>query len=222
VSDALARAAGLPAGRRRWPVVATMLVGFAVAAMIALGVWQYMRAGEKEALIALYERNIAMSSEVKFPVFGPVPDDALFRYSGVFCMDVVGWRSEGGRAANGKTAYRHIAECRTGAEGPGALVQAGTSEEPNQKPRWNGGTIVRGWLVTEPDHRNLIQRLFGASPPLRPMLVLAEPVAGLGGSARPDPAELPNNHIAYMWQWFFFAGIAALIFWLALRQRREV
>ena len=42
---------------RGWPVIATILVVAAVATMIALGVWQLQRKGEKEALIALYQRN---------------------------------------------------------------------------------------------------------------------------------------------------------------------
>ena len=49
---------------RGWPVIPTILVLAAVATMIALGIWQLQRKGEKEALIALYERNGAMSATV--------------------------------------------------------------------------------------------------------------------------------------------------------------
>lgn len=203
---------------RRIPLIATIVVGLAIAAMIALGVWQYGRAGEKERLLALYERNVAMSSEVMFPVLGGVPDSAMFRRSGLFCMDVVDWRSEGGRAPGGGATTRYIAECRTGAEGPGASVQVGTSDEPNLEKLWNGGSIVRGWVSTAPDHRGLIDRLRGAPEP-RAMLVLSEPVTGLQPNASPDLESIPNNHIAYMWQWFFFAAVAAGIYGLALRQR---
>lgn len=199
------------------PVIATIVVALAVAAMIALGVWQYQRAGEKERLLALYERNVAMSREVMFPVLGAVPDSALFRRSGLVCLDVVDWRSEGGRAPGGGATTRYIAECRTGAEGPGASVQVGTSDEPNIDKLWNGG-IVRGWIATAPDHRGLIDRLRGAAAP-RAMLVLSEPVAGLKPNAAPDLSAIANNHIAYMWQWFFFAAVAAGIYAIALRQR---
>ncbi len=51
------------------------------------------------------------------------------------------------------------------------------------------------------------------------MLVLSEPVAGLKPNAAPDLSAIPNNHIAYMWQWFFFAAVAAGIYAIALRQR---
>jgi cytochrome oxidase assembly protein ShyY1 len=203
--------------RRPIPIVATVVVAIAVAAMIALGIWQYQRAGEKERLLALYQRNIAMSSDVMFPELGRVPDRAMFRHSGVVCLEVVGWRSEGGRAPGGGGTTRYIADCRTGAEGPGATVQVGTSDEPNLKQLWNGG-VVRGWISTAPDHRGLIDRMLGAPPP-RAMLVMTDPVAGLKPNAAPDLGAIPNNHIAYMWQWFFFAAIALAIYAIALRQR---
>ena len=54
-----------------------------------------------------------------------------------------------------------------------------------------------------------------------PRLVASEPpVAGLEPLARPDPSGIPNNHLAYAGQWFFFALTALVIYWLALRRRR--
>ena len=54
---------------------------------------------------------------------------------------------------------------------------------------------------------------------LRPMLVAETPAPGLEASAPPSPDEVPNNHLAYAVQWFLFAGIAALIYGIALRRR---
>ncbi|NCP11559.1 MAG: SURF1 family protein [Sphingomonadales bacterium] len=202
------------------PLVATIVVALAVAAMIGLGIWQYQRAGEKERLLALYERNIAMDAPVAYPnPLTGVASEVLFRRSSLVCLDVVGWRSTGGRAPGGGATTRYIAECRTGAEGPGASVQVGTSDEPNLKQLWQGGATVSGWISTLPDSRNLIDRIAGQPAP-GPMLVLTEPVAGLQANAGPDLASIPNNHIAYMWQWFFFAAVAAVIYGIALRQRR--
>ena len=39
---------------RKLPLIPTLVVGLAVAIMIALGVWQIRRAGEKDALLARY------------------------------------------------------------------------------------------------------------------------------------------------------------------------
>lgn len=204
--------------RRRIPIAATAIVAAAVAAMIALGIWQYDRAGEKHRLLALYARNLAMNSTAAFPGPGPVPDDAMFRRSSVLCLGAVGWRSEGGRAPGGGATTRYVSDCRTGAEGPGATVQAGTSEDPNLKWAWNGKGVVTGWISTAPDHRNMIDRLRGVPAP-RAMLVLDPPVGGLNANAAPELSAIPDNHIAYMWQWFFFAAIAAGIYAIALRQR---
>jgi surfeit locus 1 family protein len=45
------------------------------------------------------------------------------------------------------------------------------------------------------------------------------PLAGLAANARPDPADIPNNHWSYAVQWFLFAGTALVIYALALRKR---
>ena len=50
-------------------------------------------------------------------------------------------------------------------------------------------------------------------------VVADPPLAGLEASATPDPHDLPNNHLAYAGQWFFFAVTALVIYWLALRRR---
>ena len=52
------------------------------------------------------------------------------------------------------------------------------------------------------------------------MLIAGEPVPGLKPLAPPNVADVPNNHLAYAVQWFFFAGIAAIIYVLALRKRK--
>ena len=104
---------------RRWPIIPTIIVLCAVATMIALGVWQLQRKAEKEALIALYDRNMAMSSLVTYPKLPPVSDTMLFRKSSVVCLEVVKWDPRGGTDRKGNSGIRMIADCRTGAEGPG-------------------------------------------------------------------------------------------------------
>ncbi len=202
---------------RRLPLIPTLLVAAAVATMIALGIWQIARAGEKQQLIALYRANLAKPA-MAFPTTGPVPREAMFRTSSVTCVDVVGWRTEGGRAAAGPSGNRYIAECRTGAEGPGALIDLGVSQDPGIKPRWAGG-VASGMITTEPDHSSVIARLFGGGTVLAPMLVADQPAAGLRASARPSPDTVPNNHIGYAVQWFLFAAAALTIYALALHAR---
>jgi surfeit locus 1 family protein len=202
----------------RWPLIPTLVVAAAVATMIALGVWQLQRKGEKEALIALHQRNVALSSEVAFPVLAPVDPALYFRRSTVVCLEPIIAAPRAGRDAKGASTYQMIADCRTGAEGPGVLVSIGTHPDPARKLEWKGGT-VQGVIIPGPDQPSLIARLTGSAVPPRAMLLASPPVPGWGASAEPAPEDQPNNHLAYAVQWFIFAAAAAAIYVLALRRR---
>ena len=195
-----------------------MRVAAAVATMIALGIWQLGRKGEKEALIALHQRNAAMAEEVAFPVLAPVDDALLYRRSRVTCLEAVFHSQRGGRDAKGASTYQMIVDCRTGAEGPGVLVSIGTDPDPARKLDWQGGEVA-GIIVPGPGQPGLIERLSGTSIPARALLLADPPVSGWAASARPAPDDAPNNHLAYAVQWFLFAVAAAVIYVLALRRR---
>jgi surfeit locus 1 family protein len=201
----------------RIPLIPTIIVALAVLVMIGLGIWQIDRRAEKEQALGLATSNPG-KPPVAFPQMPPVTSDILFRPSSLHCLRVVGWQVEAGRAADGSTGYRHIAQCATGAEGPGALVAVGVTQRPDAKSDWTGGQVA-GWISEEPDHRALISRIGGKTTPLRPMLIARTAPAGMKASAPPSAADVPNNHLAYAVQWFFFAGIAVIIYILALRRR---
>ncbi len=202
----------------RFPIIPTILVAAAVATMIALGFWQLRRADEKAALQLQYERNWALPLMALPP--GAVADESLlYRRASAFCLEVTQWRTTGGKADSGQGGTRFIAECRTGAEGPGFVAAMGVSPDPKAKPAWSGGE-VSGRIVAEPRSGGLFERLAGKSPPPRPMIVADRPAPGLLASA-PPVAEAPNNSLAYAVQWFFFAAAAAAIYVLALRHRQR-
>jgi cytochrome oxidase assembly protein ShyY1 len=202
---------------QRWPIIPTILVLAAIAVMIALGVWQLQRKGEKEALIALFERNMAMSSLVTYPELPPVEDRFLYRKSSIVCLEPVRWDPRSGTDRAGKSGIRMIADCRTGAEGPGVLVDVGIGDD-FAPPKWTGG-IVQGTIVPGPEQPTLIARMTGEAVPARAMLVAEVPAAGLRASAVPSAADTPNNHLAYAVQWFLFAAAALVIYILAVRRR---
>ena len=208
-----------PADRpaRRWPLIPTLLVLAAVAVMIALGVWQLQRKSEKEALIALYQRNMAMSSLVTYPELPPVPDAMLYRKSSVVCLEPVRWDPRSGTDRQGKSGIRMIADCRTGAEEPGVLVDVGIGDDFTP-PEWMGGT-VQGTIVPGPEQPTVIERATGNAVPARAMLVADAPVAGLRASGVPSADDTPINHLAYAVQWFLFAAAALVIYILAVRRR---
>jgi surfeit locus 1 family protein len=197
---------------RRVPIFATIIVLAAVATMIALGVWQLGRKGEKEALIAQYGAAISNEEAVAFPLTGSKTeiDSALYRRSAINCLFTVGdWRSISGRSQNGRSGFVHIIGCGTTTASAEtdevAYVQAGWSRDA-VPPQWKGGS-VSGWIV--PNREGDVR------------LVADPPVGGLEANAAPDPADLPNNHLAYAGQWFFFALTALVIYVLALRRRRR-
>ena len=189
----------------RLPIIGTVLVLAAVATMVGLGVWQLQRAEWKNGLLDSYA-SASDLPPISYPAV-PDPDNPpYFRKSSVNCLAVTGWRSTSGRNINGKSGWAHIAQCRTaGAEGPGAQVVAGWSARPDD-PSWDGG-VVDG--IIAPDSQNIIR------------LVASEPVAGLQKSQPPSLQDVPNNHLSYAVQWFLFAGIALIIFLIALRGRRK-
>jgi cytochrome oxidase assembly protein ShyY1 len=202
----------------RFPLIPTALVAAAVATMIALGFWQLRRADEKSALQSRYERNLALPPMALPP--GAAPDETLlYRRATAFCLEVTDWRTTGGKAGSGRGGTRFIANCRTGAEGPGFAADMGVSPDPKAKPDWRGGEVA-GRIVAEPRSGGLFERLTGKSPPPRPMIVAERPAPGLKASA-PPAAEAPNNSLAYAFQWFFFAAAAAAIYVLALRKRKS-
>ena len=188
---------------KRLPLVPTLIVALAVVVMIGLGVWQLKRAESKGYLLARYEAARGLPP-IAWPAV-PSPDDPpLFRRSSAFCLEVVGWRAVSGRNLGGEPGWSHVASCRAGGgEGPGFQAVMGWSKNP-QAPAWRGGAVEG---VIAPDSRHIIR------------LVASEAAPGLAPSAPPSPDDIPNNHLAYAVQWFLFAGIAALIYALALRRR---
>lgn len=206
-----------PQPAMRWPLVPTLLVAIAVAAMVGLGIWQLQRKADKEALITLYQRNMAMSALVTYPKLPPVPDAMLYRKSSVVCLEPIRWDPRSGADRRGRAGFRMIADCRTGAEGPGVLVDLGIGDDFTP-PEWPGGT-VQGTIVPGPEQPTMIERLAGKAAPARAMLIADIPAAGLRASAVPSADDTPNNHLAYAVQWFLFAAAALLIYILALRRR---
>jgi surfeit locus 1 family protein len=189
--------------KQKLPIVPTILVALAVVVMIGLGIWQLQRKAEKDALLASYAAA-AGKPPIGWPSVPPKEPLPLFRSATGNCLQVVGFRTSAGQNLKGEPGYLIIADCRTGAEGPGLSVELGWSKDPNAGKAYRGG-LVSG--VIAPDR---ISRM---------RLVASTPGPGLMTSAPPSPATIPNNHFSYAIQWFLFAGIAVVIYVLALRGR---
>lgn len=200
---------------RRIPIFSTIVVIAAALTMVGLGVWQLQRMGEKEALIAQYQAALADDT---LNIRGPFDDPAAtFHRAGFLCEKVTGIEPVSGRNAQGQSGWVYVARCKTGGSKSYAPIKLsdyvietvdvtlGWSNEI-KKVDWKGG-LVTGRVL--PPGKNLSRVV--ADPPL----------AGLEANAKPDPGDLPNNHLAYAGQWFFFALTALVIYVLALRRRRS-
>lgn len=187
------------------PIIPTILVALAVATMIGLGIWQLDRMKQKETLLAAYAAA-ADRPPIGWPTLPPKEPLPLFRSATGNCLQVIGFRTAPGQNLRGEPGFLVIADCRTGAEGPGLSVELGWSKDPNAGRTYQGG-LVSGLIA--PDSRS------------RMRLVAATPGPGLAASAPPSPDTIPNNHFSYAIQWFLFAGIAVTIYVLALRGRRR-
>ena len=184
---------------RQLPLIPTIVVVLAAAIMVGLGVWQLGRADEKEDLLARY----AAAGDNQALVAWPGDDkDALkkrlYRRTEVDCIKVTELTAVAGTNAKGTPGWAQIAECELKGGGE-ARIALGWTRVPDG-PIWNGGKVT-GILAPGP------------------RLVADPPRAGLLALERPDPSDLPNNHMAYAWQWFLFALTALVIYGLAVRKR---
>ena len=183
---------------RNLPVIPTIIVAAAIATMLALGFWQLERRAEKTTLKAAYSEAVENERVLAWPALDREGAPMLYRRARLDCVSVDGLSSMAGKNAAGRSGLAITAQCRS-AQGAAALVVLGWSSAP-ELPDWRGGEVV------------------GRIAP-GPRLVADPPLAGLEANALPDPADLPDNHLAYAVQWFLFALVAAVIYWLALRKR---
>ena len=188
--------------RQRVPVLTTLIVIAAVTTMIALGVWQLQRLEQKEAMLARYARVQALSSDVLWPRAASTAEAAMFRHSRVICERVLAQGATAGRNLSGTTGWAQTARCALNGGGE-ASIALGWTQAPVIQP-WAGGEI-----------EGLVAPGEGGSV----RLIAGKPPAGMQPLAPPDPRDIPNNHFAYAIQWFLFAGVAALIYAIALRKR---
>ena len=190
-------------GSRRLPLLATLVVGAAVLTMIALGVWQMSRAKWKDGLVAQYAR----ASKLPPIAFPTVPLNTknlpLYRYATGNCLEVVGRRTVAGTDRGGEPGFAQVADCRTGAEGPGMAVVIGWSKNPKAGTNWKGGPV---------------SGIIGPDAVSRMHLVADGAAPGLEPAAPPSVTSIPNNHRSYAVQWFLFAGVALVIYLIALRR----
>ena len=196
---------------RRLPLLPTIVVAGAVAVMIGLGIWQLQRSAWKDRLLAEYAGAASLPAVDLDPLLdgeGPVPP-LSFRRVLITCNardaepDV-----RAGRSAADVSGQVYIVPCRPGASGLAGRIRvnAGWADRPDAVRRLSLGGIVAGHLGPVEGDGPVTLTAAAAVSPLTP--------------SQPTRIEnIPNNHMLYALQWFFFALAAAVIYVLALRKR---
>jgi surfeit locus 1 family protein len=203
---------------RRIPVIATLVVGLAVAAMISLGLWQIRRAHWKEGLLASYQAAAGAPALDGIPK-GANVDTLAFRRAHLFCTVTTLPTQLGGASGAGAPGFRNMVGCRL-TDGRVIMADIGWSAI-NAKPAFPAiGERIEASGRLIPDEP-LADRLFpkGQAGLLTVLIVMDSPAVGFQPSIAPSIADIPNNHRAYAAQWFLFAATALIIFLLAVRRR---
>ncbi len=181
------------------PIIPSIVVTVALAIMIALGFWQLGRADEKALLLARYESVSPDLEAIDYPAEEELETN-LYRTVRATCGSVESIRGTAGTNKVGVKGWAQMARC-TLQDDVVADVALGWSRDPSP-PEWEGGEVSG---ILAPGGR----------------IVADPPLAGLGPLAKPDPADLPNNHLSYAVQWFLFALTALVIYILALQFRAK-
>jgi surfeit locus 1 family protein len=196
---------------RRPPILPTIVVLAAAGVMVALGIWQLQRAAWKERLLAQYALAATMPAVDLDPLLArgaPLPPLG-FRRALVTCHAVDEIPAvHAGRNAADRVGQVYVIPCRPGASGAAGRIRvnAGWAERPGAAARLSLNGLVAGRLGAVEADGPITLTAATARAPLTP--------------SQPASIEnVPNNHRAYAFQWFFFAATALVIYWLALARR---
>jgi cytochrome oxidase assembly protein ShyY1 len=202
---------------KRVPIFATLIVIAAITTMIGLGMWQLRRAVWKEAMLARYTAAVGRDPIDAVPETRDL-ESVAFRRAHVACKVTTGAVQLGGRSEGHESGFRNIVGCRL-PDGRVMMADIGWSSiSAKPTPPAIGAPLESiGRLI--PDDV-LAGRVIAGVPDGLPLLVVMErPAPGYLPSVPPDIGDIPNNHRGYAVQWFLFAGVAAIIYVLALRRR---
>lgn len=182
--------------------------------MIGLGVWQLQRAGWKERMLAELAAAPSRPPVDLDPLLAASapPADLAFRRALVSCTARgAAPILRAGRSLDGASGFSVFVPCRAEADGWARRIEvnAGWTRQADYRTPVTLTGITAGALGTVEPEGPII-------------LTAATPAPGLAASAAPAITDIPNNHLMYAFQWFFFAATASLIFVLALRRRRAV
>ena len=202
---------------RRLPLIPTLLVLAATGYMVHLGLWQLDRLSQKQARLAHYAAAQSDHTPVSIGYIWRAKQSDVwdFRRTAFWCQQVLSTNMVAGRSASGQAGWVQVARCLTG-------PVPTQSFQPTQAPQGVLADVVLGWRQQASPVAWAGGEVRGVITPggeFRHHVVANPPLAGLVANAVPDPKSVPNNHLSYAVQWFLFAGVAVVVYALALRAR---
>jgi surfeit locus 1 family protein len=198
---------------KRLPLIPTLLVLIAVATMVRLGFWQIDRMQQKEAQLERYAALQQGGAVVDWNGDPQAGEELLFRKVSVTCAQSVPGDPVAGHNSAGETGWAQLERCTTDAGHTINLV-IGWSRKPQP---FESGTAAEQLRSRLPG--GAVTGYVGRDRGDTVRLTVDPPLSGLAASARPNPNDLPNNHWSYAIQWFLFAGVALVIYGLAVAKR---
>lgn len=196
---------------KRFPPGPTLFTLVAVIVMVGLGVWQLQRRDWKLGLIAAAEAA---------PTLPPLDlaglrsaqargDSVQYRRASIACRigTVTPYDLRPGTSMGGQPGYLLLVPCA-----PGIVVAAGWTGRPD---------ALRTPIAVDTEFAGMvIEQPYGAQPGRPGLLIIPDTaVAPLTPGRQPTPGDLPNNHLAYAFQWFGFALTLGIIYAVWLRRR---
>lgn len=206
---------------RRLPILPTLVVLIAAGIMVRLGFWQLDRLHQKEAMLASYAASDRNAPAVQIDISKP-NGNLAYRQVHYTCRLPGKTQLVAGHNSLGQPGWGQVVVCSSfGIDHAfNHAIVLGWSLNP-KAAQWQGGDVV-GTLV--PFRKSGItypssSGVYNGEATLNWYVVADPPLAGLQPNAQPDPRDIPNNHLAYAVQWFAFAGVALVIYGLAVRKR---
>jgi surfeit locus 1 family protein len=148
-----------------------------------------------------------------------LPPDAGYRHVVWNCPESSTDQVVGGRNIDGRSGWAHVVLCTHVAGQVRTIVPVVIGWSFGLAPvKWAGGMLT-GVAVPGIKTGVVLPTTTALSRNLDWHVVADPPLAGLIANARPDPRDIPNNHLSYSITWFAFAATALIIYLLALRRR---
>ena len=196
---------------KRLPPGPTLFTLVAVVLMVGLGIWQLQRRVWKEALIAAAEAAPEQPPMTLAALKSALQQGAPVQYRQVRVPCRLGTVKpvdlRPGASLDGNPGYLVLVPCA-----PDIVVAAGWTMRPD---------ALAAPITVDADFTGMIiERPYGPQPGKPRVLVIPDSaVPPLQPGRQPRPADLPNNHLGYAFQWFGFALTLSIIYAIWLRRR---